>query len=169
MKKLVLLVVSFLMANILFADPFGLKMGMTLDEIKAKCGGKEAEYECSGFVYKINPIKKDGTFTDYSAYVDDNFGLFGVSAVTELVSTERRKKVFNEVLSKLKYYYGEPSVVDELTCCWYADKCENLKKENLYVISLRIFEVTELGGEMIFLDYFFENSDKALESADSPF
>lgn len=30
MKKFVLLVVAFLMANALFAGPFGLKMGMTL-------------------------------------------------------------------------------------------------------------------------------------------
>jgi len=169
MKRFVLLVVSFLMATMLFADPFGLKMGMTLEEIKAKCGGKEPEYECHGIMYKIEPIKKDGTFIKYSAFVNENLGLFGVTAGTELVSTERRKKSFNAVLSKLKDYYGEPSEVDELTCRWYADKCEKLKKEKLNGIFLRIFEVTELGGEIIFLDYFFENSEKAMESRDSPF
>ena len=75
MKRFVLLAVSFLMATVLFAGPFGLEMGMTLEEIKAKCGGKEPEYKGRGYVYKIEPIKKDGTFTDYSACVHDSLGL----------------------------------------------------------------------------------------------
>ena len=36
MKKFILLAVSFLMATMLFAGPFGLEMGMTLEEIKKK-------------------------------------------------------------------------------------------------------------------------------------
>ena len=36
MKRFVLLAVSFLMATMLFAGPFGLEMGMTLEEIKKK-------------------------------------------------------------------------------------------------------------------------------------
>ena len=168
MKKLVLLVVSFLMANILFADPFGLKMGMTLDEIKAKCGGKEAEYECNGFVYKIEPIKKDGTFIKYSAFVNENLGLFGVSVATELVSTERCEKVLNNVLSALKDYYGEPSESKKLSCEWLVSECETLKKEKLSEISV-VVQYGDHGYGMLALGYIFENGDRALESVDSPF
>lgn len=33
MKKIVLFAIAFLMVNVLFAGPFGLEMGMTLEEI----------------------------------------------------------------------------------------------------------------------------------------
>ena len=32
MKKIILLVIAFFMSNMLFAGPFGLEMGMTLDD-----------------------------------------------------------------------------------------------------------------------------------------
>jgi len=168
MKKLVLLVVSFLMANILFADPFGLKMGMTLDEIREKCGGEEPVYERKGYMYTINPIKKDGTFTDYIACVHDNLGLFAVVAFTDFMPSKRCEEVFNNVLSALKRYYGEPSESKKLFCEWDVDECERLKKEKLQAISLTV-EYGDHGYGMVGLGYKFENSDKALESADSPF
>ena len=37
MKKIMLVFLVFVLVNSLFADPFGLKMGMTLDEISEKC------------------------------------------------------------------------------------------------------------------------------------
>ena len=49
MKKTILLVLLAFLGSILFADPFGLKMGMTLAEIAEKCsGGKEPEYVGGG-------------------------------------------------------------------------------------------------------------------------
>jgi len=37
-KKVIFLIVFALIMSVGFADPFGLKMGMTLEEIKEKCG-----------------------------------------------------------------------------------------------------------------------------------
>ena len=168
MKRFVLLAVSFLMATVLFAGPFGLEMGMTLEEIKAKCGGKEPEYKGRGYVYKIEPIKKDRTFTDYSACVHDSLGLFSVGAFTDFMSTESCEVVLNIVLSALKDYYGEPSESKKLSCEWHVSECEKLKKEKLRKISV-VVQYGDHGYGMLALGYIFENGDRALESVDSPF
>ena len=168
MKRFVLLVVSFLMATMLFADPFGLKMGMTLNEIKAKCGGKEPEYEGHGISYKIEPIKKDKTFVKHSVGVSNNLGLFLIAVMTDIKSKEKCEFDFNSVFLLLKSYYGEPSKVEGLSCEWHADKCEKLKKEKLSEISIdRIYD--NYGKGVVALFYKFENFEKAMESRDSPF
>lgn len=168
MKKVIFLIVFALIMSVGFADPFGLKMGMTLEEIKAKCGREEPVYEGRGYMYTINPIKKDGTFTDYTACVHDNLGLFAVAAFTDFMSNERCEEVFNNVLSALKRYYGEPSESKKLSCEWDVDECEKLKKEKLKTISLTV-EYGDHGYGMVGLGYKFENLNKAMESADSPF
>ena len=168
MKKNVLFAIAFLMVNVLFADPFGLKMGMTLAEIKEKCGGKEPVYRSMGYLYNIEPIKKDKFFIEYTACFNDNVGLFGVDAMTDVMSTEMCEEVFNNVLSILKGYYGEPSEVEGSNYVWwFANKCEKLKKERLDSICLTVKSGS--GRGMIFLGYRFENVDKARETADSPF
>ena len=75
MKRFVLLAVLFLMATMLFAGPFGLEMGMTLDEIKAKCGSSKVKC-IEGDVYDIRPPKPSEFFSLYCAFVDDAFGLY---------------------------------------------------------------------------------------------
>ena len=50
---------------------------------------------------------------------------------------------------------------------WFANKCEKLKKEKLVSIFLTVKSGS--GRGMMFLGYRFENFDKAMESADSPF
>lgn len=54
MKKIVLFAIAFLMVNVLFAGPFGLEMGMTLEEIKEKCGWNNVEH-IEKDMYKIKP------------------------------------------------------------------------------------------------------------------
>jgi len=147
MKKVILLIMFALVMSVGFTAPFGLEMGMTLNEIKAKCGGEEPVYEGIGFIYKINPIKKDGIFTDYSACVHDNLGLFAVFAFTDFMSRERCEVVLNHVLSALKGYYGEPSESSEFFYDWDVDECEKLKKEKLKTISLR-FKYGDYGYRM---------------------
>ena len=73
MKKAILLVLLAFLGSILFADPFGLKMGMTLEEIAEKCGGKEPIYTGFGTNYKIDPIKKNDAFAEYDVSVHDDF------------------------------------------------------------------------------------------------
>lgn len=145
MKKVSLLFILILMTNMLFADPFGLKMGMTLQEIKEKCGGKEPEYGGLGVCYKIEPIKKDKVFVGYTAYVNDNIGLYGLWACTETEVGKDSEPVFNYICSALKSYYGKPSEVGEFSCIWDVGECEGLKKENLARIALRLEPVQLLG------------------------
>ena len=83
MKKFVLLVVAFLMANALFVDPFGLKMGMTLEEIKEKCGWSNVVH-ISNDVYDIKPPKPSSFLSTLMLHL-----LMILLAYTSLVDWER--------------------------------------------------------------------------------
>jgi len=168
MKKVSLLFILILMTNMLFADPFGLKMGMTLEEIKVKCGGKEPKYIGLGCFYGIEPMKKDDTFSTYEVGVDGNMGLFYILASTDVETKVKFEDKFHFIARALKGYYGNPSKIEENSYKWHASKCEKLKKERLNVISLYTF-CDNFGNGVVFLAYKFDNFNKAKEVSDSPF
>lgn len=168
MKKVSLLFILILMTNMLFADPFGLKMGMTLEEIKAKCSGKEPEYSGLGFFYVIEPMKKDDIFSRCEVGVHSNLGLFVITARTDAKVKEDFESAIYFIASALKAYYGDSSETEANSLKWHASKCERLKKERLNEIFLEIIRDNS-GNGAIFLVYKFENFDKAKEFSDSPF
>lgn len=107
MKKFILLAVLFLMATMLFAGPFGLEMGMTLDEIKAKCGSSNVEC-IDGDGYKIKPPKPSFYFDHlYGALVDDTFGLYALSGVTKPTSYSHCLALLNTITGLIEAHYGK--------------------------------------------------------------
>ena len=56
MKKVIFLIVFALIMSVGFAGPFGLEMGMTLEEIKEKCGWSNVVH-ISDDMYDIKPPK----------------------------------------------------------------------------------------------------------------
>ena len=60
MKKIFLILIFGIISSFLYAAPFGLKMGMTLDEIAEQCE-EEPEY-VKDDIYMILPIKKHHGF-----------------------------------------------------------------------------------------------------------
>ena len=165
MKKVSLLFILILMTNMLFADPFGLKMGMTLEEIKAKCSGKEPKYSGLGHFYVIEPMKKDDIFSRCEVGVHSTLGLFVITARTDAKTQEDFESAVSFIALALKAYYGDWSETEANSLKWYASKCERLKKERLNEIFLEIIR----RNRAIFLVYKFENFDKANEFSDSPF
>lgn len=85
MKKIVLFAIAFLMVNVLFTGPFGLEMGMTLEEIKEKCGWNNVEH-IEEDMYKIKPPRSSIFFDTYCVFVDDTFGLHSIAAWTKVMS-----------------------------------------------------------------------------------
>lgn len=169
MKKTILLVLLAFLGSILFADPFGLKMGMTLAEIAEKCsGGKEPEYVGGGVMYKIDPIKKNEHFNEYRVLVHDDLGLFGIIADTvpeDEVTCKKRAHLLSLLLGRA---YGNEELCEEFNSYfWLADRHPSLKKERLSSVLLEI----DNKGEKKFssLMYSFENLDEAKESSGSPF
>ena len=116
-KKFLLVSVLFLFSGLLFAAPFGLKMGMNLEEIKGACGGKRPE-NVQDDCYRIYPEKNHPLFEEYYAYVDELEGLYYIKAVSARISvneygTELKEK-FTEINARVSKTYGTPKITDEI-------------------------------------------------------
>ena len=170
MNKTILLLLLALLASNLFAGPFGLEMGMTLEKIKEKCGGKEPKYTGGGHNYKIEPIKKNDIFIEYTAGVHDDLGLFVIFAETSPFDAEECKAKLELLALMLGAYYGkeEANADDRNAYMWLSSHHEVLKKEKLSGVMLRIVPTGE-EKEYIGLMYVFENFQKAQETSGGPF
>lgn len=100
-----------------FAFPFGLKMGMTLEEIQEVCGGVPPE-QVEGSGYVILPEERDDAFSDYCVGVDEKFGLYCVSAIQEVVTGDdgaELQAAFYERVHKIEAEFGRCEIRDEVT------------------------------------------------------
>ena len=169
MKKIMLVFLVFVLVNSLFADPFGLKMGGTLDEIQAKCGGKEPKYTGGGVMYDIEPIKKNDQFTRYTVFVHDDFGLYAIAAETAPEDHGNCKAKLRMLSLMLGVYYGEEEVKNEKDgYSWFSNRYSKLKKEKLSGVMLSIIPA-DGKKEQCFLLYCFENFEEAQDSTGGPF
>lgn len=183
MKRFVLLAVLFLMATMLFAGPFGLEMGMTLNEIREKCGLSNVEY-CEDGVYMVKPPRKSFFFDVYFAFVDDTFGLHSVSAMSVLMPHKRCIFYSIKLFNRLKPYYGEPQMRTLLKdinpvymasespdavvqYTWKRPECKKLEKENVDSLTILIREFSEDVGD-VSITYCFDNHKKVVGDA-TPF
>ena len=132
MKKiLVILLFSFLLPLSIFAAPFGLKMGMTIDEITEACDGaepKHIENDC----YYVFPVKKHPLFKHYVAFVDSDKGLYCIKAVSDDIQTNNYgseiQNAFAEIKERVSKTYGKPRMIDEIAS-------DSLWKEDKYWVS----------------------------------
>lgn len=101
----------------LFAGPFGLNMGMTLDEIADVCGGSEPKHFKNDIFY-ILPEKTHPLFDYYFVYVDENYGLYCIKAISSEIKSNRYgreiQNAFTEVTDRIAKVYGKPKIIDEL-------------------------------------------------------
>ena len=178
MKRISWLGGLFLLANILFADPFGLKMGMTLQEIKEKCGG---EVECfRDGIYFIKPPRPSEYFVSYDAWCGGSFGLHTIAASTPIMPYKHCIRSLKTIFGMLKNYYGEPQEVKQLKdvdpvymtsespdtilqYTWERPECIKLEKENVYRLCIWIVERDQDGG-FVRIMYFFDNHKKLVEA-----
>lgn len=183
MKK-ILLVSSLIFLSIsIFAAPFGLKMGMTLEDIKRACNGVEPQY-IENDCYYVFPAKTHPSFKYYVAYVNDIKGLYCLVAISDEISTNNDgrelKSTFSEIKERISKTYGTSRMTEELIpnalykndyewresiasgertyeAVWESSLKENLEKIFLYV-SARKFS----SSSWIILEYDFQNK-KAVE------
>jgi len=178
MKKISWLGGVFLLANILFADPFGLKMGMTLQEIEEKCGG---EVECfRDGIYFIKPPRPSEYFVSYDAWCAGSFGLHTIAASTPIMSYKDCMLSLKTIFVILKNYYGESQEVKQLKdvdpvymtsespdtiyqYAWKRPECIKLEKEKVYSLYIWIVESEQDVG-CVRIMYFFDNHKKLVEA-----
>lgn len=101
---------------VVFTAPFGLKMGMTIDEISAQC--EEDPSFMKDDVYLIKPKKSHPLFSYYAVYVNQKVGLYQIRAISDSVTCNKYgteiQNAFNSVKDRIAKTYGKPKIIDKL-------------------------------------------------------
>lgn len=118
MKKAV--PILFFLPILVFASPFGLKMGMTLDEIVTACNGEEPVF-IEADRYLITPAKRHPIFAHYMVCVNENTGLYQIKAVSSSIETNKYgtelQNAFYAAKDRVARTYGQPTFptfIDEI-------------------------------------------------------
>ena len=127
MKKFFLIFIFALIPFSIIAAPFGLKMGMTLNEIAEVCDGIEPQH-IENDCYYISPTKKHPLFKHYVAFVSEKKGLYCLRAVSDDIKTNdygtEIKNAFSEIKERISKTYGKSRFIDEIASdsIWKDDK-----------------------------------------------
>lgn len=115
MRKLFLVMIFGLISAFIYAAPFGLKMGMTVEEIAEQCEEDPSYFEND--IYLVKPIKKHPLFSYYAVYVNEKTGLYQIRAISSLITTNKfgteLKNAFNSLKDRIAKTYGKPKVTDK--------------------------------------------------------
>lgn len=193
MKKFYLNLI-FALCSVVFAAPFGFKMGMTIGEIEKHC--EEKPVLVKDDIYLVKPLKKHPLFTSYFVCVNEEKGLYEIKAFSDYVScnkygTEIQNK-FNTVKDRISKIYGNPRIIDEVDSdiysfmqkdeYWYqtlqngarqlsAVWGENIElSDELNTIALDcVVDNSVVNGARLILLYYFSNSISVEDEQDSVF
>ena len=119
MKKLFFLTLfSMFFALSLFAGPFGLKNGMSFEEVTQACGGISPRRIADDDRYFISPVKKHSAFETYIAWINSDYGLYYIKANGPDIKVNNHgdeiKDRFYSLLVSLSKNYGEAYVENRL-------------------------------------------------------
>lgn len=194
MKKLFLLLILLSAPILLFSAPFGLSMGMTLDDLTEACDGADPEHiedDC----YYVFPVKKHPLFKRYVAFVDSDKGLYCIRAVSDDISTNRYgteiQNAFSEIKERVSKTYGRPRIIDEIESdSLYTDdrdwvrsledgsrmyaaiwesSAKNELKDDLTEVSIYASAEDYLQTGWIILEYKFNNMQAVQDAQDDVF
>lgn len=116
MKKILLTLIFALLPFTILAAPFGLKMGMTIDEISAQC--EEEPSFMKDDVYLVKPKKNHPLFSYYAVYVNEKVGLYQIRAISDSVTCNKYgteiQNAFNSVKDRIAKTYGKPKIIDKV-------------------------------------------------------
>lgn len=196
MKKLYMLLILTLLPVAIFADPFGLKMGMTIEEIAEQCEDEPSFVKDD--IYLIEPTKKHPLFSYYAVYVSEKTGLYQIRAISDSVTCNKYgkeiQKAFNSVKDRIAKTYGKPRIINKVdsTISSFLQKDEywfRTLKDGARQLSAIWGEKTELADNLIsvaldcvadndiyhyedahlVLYYYFTNSSSVEDEEDSVF
>ena len=117
MKKLIIALISVLIVNVsIFAGPFGLDMGMTLEEVSGVCERKPTHI--SDDRYYIKPQKAHPLFEGYVVWINEEYGLYYIKGRSKEIGSNdygtEVKQEFAKLLSPLERKYGKFNHTDKL-------------------------------------------------------
>lgn len=183
MKKTLLIILFLLMTAMLFAGPFGMEFGWTLQEIE-ESGAYAWMPTRQGSItsYYVSPSKPHSMLSYYIVFIDEEYGLFEVRACSnECYSEYQIRNVYNMLQPQLSSVYGEPEEYDEIS--WDSDweGSENFIRSILYgdrtLLSMWTLDHAGIESGYVFLgvlpidadsayvciDYYSEYFDKVME------
>lgn len=119
MKKLLsIFTLLFICSFFVCAGPFGLNMGMTLEDVTKACGGNEPKY-ISDDRYYIQPVKSHPLFEDFVVWISKTEGLYYIKGISREIQANSYgtevKQEFAKLLSPLERKYGKFSKVDKIS------------------------------------------------------
>lgn len=121
MKKRIIFVAFAMMlaCSCVFAGPFGIEMGWTKDEM-VDSGVRiiDSLDTASGVFCLVEPTSKHSSFEKYYVWIDDVYGIYGISAESDSIRTSSRgtelRSAFFKVNDQVSTAYGEPLLIDNL-------------------------------------------------------
>ena len=195
MKKLFLTLIFGLLSTFIYAAPFGLKMGMTIDEIAEQCEEEPSFIEDD--IYLIKPIKSHPLFDYYAVYINEKTGLYQIRAISAPITSNKfgteLKNAFNNVKDRIAKTYGKPKINDrynnmadsyyqkdeywfyalregsrELSAVWGYN---STLADNLDTVALECSVASGLyeGTGQLILYYYFNNTNSVEDEQDSVF
>ncbi|MBP3710395.1 MAG: hypothetical protein J6I73_08360 [Treponema sp.] len=195
MKKILFVFIFGIISALTFAAPFGLKMGMTIEEIEKACEEEPSFLEDG--IYLIKPIKSHPLFKYYAAYVNEKTGLYQIRAMSATIATNKYgtelQNAFTNVKDRIAKTYGKPKINNKIdsSLSSYYQKDENwfytLKEgsrelsavwakttalaDNLNIVALECIADSGLyeGSGHLVLYYYFNNADIVEDEQDSVF
>lgn len=119
MKKLISIFTLLVVCSLsVFAGPFGLNMGMTIEDVTKACGGNEPEY-ISDDRYYIQPIKSHPLFEGYVVWISETEGLYYIKGISREIPANSYgtevKQEFARLLSPLERKYGKFAKIDKIS------------------------------------------------------
>ena len=117
MKKLFIPLAFFLVLGAsLYAGPFGLDFGMTLEQVKSVATIDKQSPTLDSiipYVHWITPAKKSSYFDTYMIEISPQFGLFEIIASGNIIESdeygEKIRNEFNKVKDIISQTYGPPT------------------------------------------------------------
>lgn len=185
MKKVLLLIVLFIVSSLLFAGPFGMNFGDSIEEAEAK--GTiilDTNRDASIVACNITPPNITSRLTIYLGYFEDTYGLYMMRAYSDFFTNESViRNTYNALRQQLIVAYGNPyfeidhidsdSIWDEpnyfVESLYYGDRELSsywLLAEPINGVSMLILHVDSVSPVFatVELEYSGENYDNAQES-----
>ena len=155
-KRISLFLILIASMTFIYAGPFGLSNGMTLDEVTQACGGNCPQRMENDDRYVIQPEKSHSMFTYYVAWISEDYGLYKIRAASDAIETNdygvELKTAFYSFEERLEKIYGKPIVVDALT-----DPTTSFRTENYWLYTL------EKGARELYAVWNLKNEDATLK------
>ena len=105
-----------LLSTFIYAAPFCLKMGMTIEEIAEQC--EEEPSFVKDDIYLVKPKKKHPLFSYYAVYVNEKTGLYQIRAISDSVTCNKYgteiQNAFNSVKDRIAKTYGKPRIKNKV-------------------------------------------------------